>query len=53
MAKYRKLLMALAGVCGVLATVLADGSIDATEGLAVAASILAAFGVYRVPNAEV
>lgn len=53
MAKYRKFLVALAGVCGVLATVLADGSIDATEALTLVASVLAAFGVFRVPNEQV
>lgn len=51
MAKYRKALVAVAGVCAVLGTVLADGSVDGSESIAIIAAVMTAFGVFRVPNA--
>lgn len=50
LSKYRKAMVAAAGVCGTAATVLADGELSITDGLAIVLAVLAAFGVYRVPN---
>lgn len=47
---FRKAIIALAAALGVLGAALADGSVDASEGVAVALAFLTAFGIYRVPN---
>lgn len=52
MSKYRKAMIAVSGVCATLATVLADGKVDGTEGVVVVLAVLGAFGVYRVPNKQ-
>ena len=50
MSKYRKAIVAVAGVLVVLGNVLSDGSLTLEEGVLLATSALAAFGVYQVPN---
>lgn len=50
MSKYRKAVVAAAGVFTVLGSVLADGSLSLEDGSAVAFALVAAVGVYRVPN---
>lgn len=52
-ANVRKFLIAVGAAVGVAAAALADGSIDATEGIAVALAFLGAIGVYQVPNKPV
>jgi len=51
-AMFNKALVALGAALAVAATALADGSIDVTEGIGVVLAFLAAYGVYRVPNAD-
>ena len=51
-AMFRKALVALTAALAVAGTALADGTINATEGIGVALAFLAAYGVYRVPNAD-
>jgi len=48
----RKALVAVAAAEGVAAAALADGSIDANEGVAIVLAALGALGVYAVPNDE-
>lgn len=50
LSKYRKAIVAAAGVFTVLGSVLADGALSYEDGAAIAMSLLAALGVYRVPN---
>jgi hypothetical protein len=47
---YKKFLVALAGVLGVLATVLADGSVSGDEAVSVGVAVVAAIGVYFAKN---
>jgi len=52
MNKYRKGLVAAAGVLAVLSKALTDGAVDGSEMLEIALALGVAFGVYRVPNAS-
>jgi hypothetical protein len=52
-AQFRKFIVALTAALSVLGAGLADGEIDASEGVAVVLSFLGAYGVYRIPNAPV
>lgn len=52
MTKYRKFFVALSGVFAVLGAALADGAVSTEEVLALVGAAFAAFGVYRVPNAQ-
>lgn len=49
----KKFLVALAGVLGVLATVLADGEVSGDEALSVGVALVAAVGVYFAKNESV
>ena len=49
-AGIRKFLVAVGAAVGVAVTALADGSIDTTEGIAIALAFLGALGVYQVRN---
>ena len=51
-AMFRKALVALSAALAVATTALVDGDINASEGVGVLLAFLAAYGVYRVPNAE-
>ena len=48
--RYRKFFIAAAAGAAVLATALADDSIDAAEVIQIAAAILGPFGVAMIPN---
>lgn len=48
--KYRKALVAVAGVAAVFGKVAIDGSISAQEAAELLGAVAIAFGVYRVPN---
>lgn len=52
-AVFRKALIAVGAALTVLTTALVDGAVSQSEGIAVVVAFLSAFGVYRVPNAEV
>ena len=51
-AMFRKALVALSAALAVATTALVDGNINASEGVGVVLAFLAAYGVYRVPNAD-
>jgi len=50
--RYRKFIVALAGVAAVFGKVAADGDINVQEWLELAAAAAVAYGVLRVPNAQ-
>ncbi len=50
MSKYRKAVVATAGIFTVLGTVLADGSLSGGDQAALGAAVLTAIGVYFAPN---
>ena len=49
-ANIRKFLVAVGAAISVAVTALADGSVDTTEGIAIALAFLGALGVYQVRN---
>lgn len=53
MSKYRKALVAVAGVCAVIGQVASDGAISAADLGLLATAIAVAVGVERIPNAQV
>ena len=48
----RKFLVAVGAAVGVAVTALADGTVDSSEGIAIALAFLGALGVYQVRNVE-
>lgn len=52
LSKYRKALVAAAGVAAVFGKVAIDGQITGTELVELLGAAAVAFGVYRVPNAQ-
>jgi len=52
MSNVRKALVAVAGVLGVVATVLADGQVTGDEGVTIGIAIVTAIGVYFAPNTQ-
>ena len=43
---------AIAAACGAISIAVADGILDANDGITIGLAVLAAIGVYAVPNAE-
>ncbi len=52
MSRYRKTIAALGGFLGVLSAVLADGSVDATEGSTLVVAAAGVLAVFAFPNAK-
>lgn len=52
MSKFRKALVAGAGVLAVLAKALEDGSISGDEGTNLGIAVVVAIGVYLAPNKQ-
>lgn len=50
MSRYRKLIAALGGFAGVVASTLSDGEITATDVQSIVVAGIAAFFVWRLPN---
>jgi hypothetical protein len=50
--KYRKALVAVAGVCAVIGKILADGEVNLLEAGELVGAIGLAYTVWRVPNEQ-